>query len=37
MNCDGCDQKVSKKEKKDRCNQFRAECENVQNCTRWQQ
>jgi hypothetical protein len=37
MKCDGCDQKVSKKGKQDKCNQFRTECEEVQNCTRWHQ
>ncbi len=35
MKCDSCDQKVSKKGKKDRCNMHRTECDKVPHCIRW--
>ena len=35
MKCDACNEKVSKKGKKDKCNVHRTECDKVPYCTRW--
>jgi hypothetical protein len=35
MKCDACDQKVSKKGKKDKCNLHRTECDKVSYCIKW--